>query len=262
MGKAMIDLIESQSTIVITVVVLCLCYMVAALVFALAKALSCWPVAEQLRSISPVTMTPLAVILGLLIAFLAARVWENVGHANQYIEQEAGALSKVILFANALPPGIATKVRAAVGQHIDFVVAQEWPAMSAVQANPLTDAVGLTNAMAALLSFTPTQTEHALAQQRAVAALEQAFEARRNRLQLSQIEIASVQWSVIVALAMLILFTIALSHMDKPLAMAVALFMFATAVGASLVLLMENDRPFAAGGINLEPTAFRQVRLN
>ena len=258
----MIDLIESQSTTVITVVVLCLCYMVAALVFALAKALSGWPPAEQLRSMSPVTATPLAVILGLLIAFLAARVWENVGHANQYIEREAAALSKVILFANALPPGIATKVRAAVGQHIDFVVEQDWPAMSIVHTSPQTDAVGLTNAMAALLSFTPTQVEHTLAQQRTVAALEQAFEARRNRLQLSQVEIASVQWSVIVVLAILILFTIAMVHMDKPLAMAVALFMFATAVAACLVLLLDNDRPFAAGGITLEPTAFRQIRLN
>ena len=258
----MIDLIESQSTIVITVVVLCLCYMVAALVFALAKALSGWPPAEQLKSMSPVTATPLAVILGLLIAFLAARVWENVGHANQYIEREAAALSKVILFANALPAGIATKVRAAVGQHIGFVVEQDWPAMSIVHTSPQTDAVGLTNAMAALLSFTPTQAEHTLAQQRAVAALEQAFEARRNRLQLSQVEIASVQWSVIVVLAILILFTIAMVHMDKPLAMAVALFMFATAVAACLVLLLDNDRPFAAGGITLEPTALRQVRLN
>jgi hypothetical protein len=34
------------------------------------------------------------------------------------------------------------------------------------------------------------------------------------------------------------------------------------AVAASLVLLMENDRPFAAGGITLTPAAFREIVLN
>jgi hypothetical protein len=261
-GGQMIYWIEAQSTTVITVVVSSLCYVAAAGVFGLAKAFSSRPMAEQLKMISPVTLTPLAVILGLLIAFLAARVWENVGHANQYIEQEAGALSKAILFANALPPEVGAKVRAAVEHHIEFVVAQDWPAMSVVRATQQTDAVPLTNAMAALLSFTPMQSQQTLGQQRAVAAVEQAFEARRNRLRLSQVEIASVQWSVIFVLAMLILLTTAMIHMDKPVAMAFALFVFSTAIAACLVLLMENDRPFAAGGITLEPTAFREIRLN
>jgi hypothetical protein len=126
----MINLIESQSTLAIAGIVFCLCYVVAAAVFGGAVALSRRSVAEQLKMISPVTLTPLSVILGLLIAFLAARVWEDVGHANDYIGQEASALSKVMLLANALPPEVRTKVRTAVTQHVDFVVGrigQRWP---------------------------------------------------------------------------------------------------------------------------------------
>src|SRR5207244_770055 len=180
-------------TSAITGIVFCTCYIVAAAVFGIAVALSRRPIAEQLRTISPVTLTPLAVILGLLIAFLAARVWENVGRANDYIGQEAGALSKVMVLANALPPEVRTKVHTAITQHVDFVLAQDWPKMAIGRATQRIEPVGLTNAMTAIVA---------------------------------------------------------------------TLFIVSTAVAASLVLLMENDRPFAAGGITLTPTAFREIVLN
>lgn len=258
----MIYWIESQSTSAIIGIVFSLSYAFAGVVFGFAAALSRRRIAEQLKMISPVTLTPLAVILGLLIVFLAARVWENVGRANEYIGQEAAALSRVILLANALPAEVRSKVRTAIIQHVDFVLAQDWPEMAAVRANQRTEPVGLTNAMAALFSFTPTQSDQVLAQQRAVAAVEQAFEVRRNRIRLSQAEIASVQWVVIFILAILITTTTAMIHMGKPAAMATTLFIFSTAVACCVVLLMENDRPFATGGITLTPAAFRDVVVN
>jgi len=135
LGGTMIHWIESQSISAIIWIVFALCYAFAGVVFGLAAALSRRHIAEQLKTISPVTLTPLAVILGLLIVFLAARVWENVGRANEYIEQEAAALSRVILLANALPTEVRTKVRTAIIQHVDFVLAQDWPEMASVRAN-------------------------------------------------------------------------------------------------------------------------------
>jgi Protein of unknown function (DUF4239) len=134
--------------------------------------------------------------------------------------------------------------------------------MASMRANQRTEPVGLTNAMAALFSFTPTQSDQVLAQQRAVAAVEQAFEVRRNRIRLSQVEIAWVQWAVIFILAILILTTTAMIHLGKPAAMATALFIFSTAIASCFVLLMENDRPFATGGITLTPAAFREIVVN
>jgi len=258
----MIHWIESQSTLVITVVSFCLCYAAAAVIFAVAGVLSRRPIAEQLKTVSPVTLTPLAVILGLLIAFLAARVWDNVGRANEYIGQEARALSKIVLFASALPEGVRTKVQTAIKQHVDFVLTRDWPEMAEGRADQRTEPVGLTSAMAALFSFAPTQTDQKLAQQRAVAGVEQAFEVRQNRIRLSQVEIAPIQWEVIFLLSGLILVTTAMIHIGRPAAMAVTLFIFSTAVAGSVVLLMVNDRPFSAGGITLTPTAFREIVLN
>jgi hypothetical protein len=48
-------------------------------------------------------LTPLAVIAGLLIAFLASRVWSNVDRANTYIAQEASAIRESVVLADTLP---------------------------------------------------------------------------------------------------------------------------------------------------------------
>lgn len=255
----MISWIESQQTIFIIIIVCAFCYVFTAIIFAAAIIIGRYRIGEELKTISPVTLTPLAVILALLIAFLASRVWENVSRANQYIDQEAGALSKALLFADELPPEIRAEVRAAIGQHVDFVVSREWPDMAAAIASPTIEPVALTKATEALFSFAPAAPNQVLAQQRAVAAIEQAFEARRNRLKLSEAEIASIQWVVVITLAILILITTALIHIGKPVNMATTMFIFSSAVAASLVLLLVNDRPFAAGGITITPAAFREI---
>ena len=118
---------------------------------------------------------------------------------------------------------------------------------------------GLTDAVRTLLSFVPAHPGQQLAQQRAVVALEQALEARRNRIMLSQTVIAPIQWIVIFTLAALVLLTIAMVHIDRRPTVAVNLFIFSSAVAACLSLLMVNDRPFAAGGNTVEPAALRQI---
>ena len=79
-------------------------------------------------------------------------------------------------------------------------------------------AVALAEAMTALLSFTPAQSNQQLAQQRALVAIEQALEARRNRVLLSQAEIAPIQWIAIIVIAVLILITLAMVLVEHRLA--------------------------------------------
>src|SRR5262249_61130158 len=121
------------------------------------------------------------------------------------------------------------------------------------------DGCGLREALTAVLSFVPTQANQKLAQERAVVAIERALEARRNRVRLSQVEIAPIQWVVVVVLATLILLTIAFVHIASRLAMLVTLFIFSTAVAVCLILLMIYDKPFGAGGIVIQPTVLRDV---
>jgi hypothetical protein len=254
--------IEAQSTFAIGGFVFGFCYLLAGVIFCLTLMLSRRAVAQSLKEIAPTTLTPLGVILGLLIGFLAARVWANLDRANQYVGQEAGALRETILLTDALPPDVQTGVRQAVKKHLDFIESEEWPAMASGRANLQSIAVGLAEAMTALLSFRPVQSNQQLAQQRALVAIEQALEARRNRVLLSQAEIAPIQWTVILSLATLILITIALVHIDRPLAMGVTLFIFSTAIAICLILLFAYDRPFGAGGFIVPPTVLRAVVPN
>jgi hypothetical protein len=255
--------IEAQSTAVIALFVFGLTYVLAATVFCLATILSRRSVAQDLKAVVAVTLTtPLGVILGLLIVFLAARVWANLERANQYVGQEAGALRETVLLADALPPDVRTRVREAVQRHLRLIESEEWPAMASGQATLQSIAVGLAEAMTEVLSFAPTQANQRLAQERALVAIELALDARRNRVRLSQAEIAPIQWTAIIVLAMLILVTIALVHIDKRLAMAIGMFIFSTAIATCLVLLMVYDRPFGAGGSTVTPAVLRAVMPN
>jgi len=253
--------IESQSTFIIALIVFSLCYAIAVATFRAAATLACRPAGNQLKEISPMALAPLTVILSLLLALLSNEVGGNIGRARNYIGQETSALGKAALFADGLPPEIRTKAVAALQQHVNFVIAHDWPEM-AILREPDANSPGLTSAIAELLSFTPVNPNQQLAQQRVIAAIEQAFEARRNRIQLSQTEIASIQWVVILVLALLIFMMTAMTHIGRPVVMATALFMFSTAMAICMVFLMTNDRPFAAGGITMTPEAFRKIVLH
>src|SRR5262245_3100421 len=199
-GGPMLHWVESQSILVIALLVFGFCYVLTIAIFAAAMIVSRRAVAKDLKAASPVTLTPLAVILALLLAFLSSRVWSNVDRAGEYVGQEASALRQTVLLADALPPDVRTSVREAIKRHLYFIETEDWPAMSRFQATLQPIPVGMTDAIAAILSFTPAQLTQQLAQERALTAVEQALAARRNRIRLSQGEIAPIQWAVIVVL--------------------------------------------------------------
>jgi hypothetical protein len=254
--------IESQPTPIIGVLVFALCYGLAGMVFFAVMTISGRPIAEQLNATTPVMLTPLAVIAGLLIAFLASRVWSNVDRANSYVEQEASAIRESVLLSDALPEDTRMAVRAALKQYLGFIETDDWPEMARGGANLRRIPLGLADAMKALMSFRPVAPEQRLAQERAVIAIEQALEARRDRIVLSQATISPIQWLVIFLLAVLILLTIAFVHLNRPATAVVNLIVFSTAIACCLVLLMVHDRPFGAGGITVQPHALRDVRLD
>jgi hypothetical protein len=258
----MILWIEARDTAVIALIVFALCYIIAAVVFAVGIIVSQTRIAADLKATTPVMLTPLSVMTGLLIAFLGARVWSNVDHANAYVAQEASAISESTLLVNSLPEDTRNAVREGLKDYLRFVESEDWPAMLAGRASFQQPPPGLTDAITALLAFVPSQPSQRVVQDRVVMALEKAFEARRSRVLLSSAVIAPVQWLVILILDALVLITIVMVHLDRRATAAVNLLVFSTAVAASLVLLMINDRPFSAGGLNVEPTALRQIEID
>jgi hypothetical protein len=258
----MILWIESQDTPVITLLVFALCYSIAVAIFVVSIVISQRRIATDLKALTPVLLTPLSVIAGLLIAFLASRVWSNLDHANAYVAQEASAISETVQLASALPEPTRGVVRTGLRKHLRFIETEDWPAMLAGKASFRQSPPGLAEAMTALLAFVAGDSGQRVAQEHAVAALERALDAQRGRVLLSSAVVAPVQWMVIFTLDVLILTTIAMVHMDRRVTAAAGMFVFSTAVAACLVLLMINDRPFSPGGFVVQPAAFRQIGLD
>jgi hypothetical protein len=71
-----------------------------------------------------------------------------------------------------------------------------------------------------------------------------------------------MQWVTIVILAVLMLLTIAMVHMDRPVGMALNLFSLSTAVAACFTLLLVNDRPLSAGGNFIGPGVLTHIKID
>jgi hypothetical protein len=67
-GRTDVSWLESQNTAVIVLLTLAFSYVLAAFIFVLSKIVATHRVAADLKATTPVMLTPLAVIIGLLIA--------------------------------------------------------------------------------------------------------------------------------------------------------------------------------------------------
>jgi hypothetical protein len=251
--------IESQSTPVIALIMFSGCYALAVIVHFLVARLSHSALAAEMKATTPVMLTPLAVLLGLLIAFLAQRVWNNIDHANAYIGAETSALRQTMLLSEALPASVRDPLRATIKEHVNFILEEDWELMAAAEGltREMPEKIG--NAILHVIAFVPTTPGEELVQRQIVVALEEAMQARLDRILLSEAAIAPLQWQVIVILSILILITICMVHLDRPYTTIINLFVFSTAVATCLVLIAVNDRPFASGGITLKPHAFENL---
>ena len=251
--------VESQSTMVIALLGFAFCYGLAAVIFVASRVASRWPIAKEFQAITPGAFSPLGTITGLLIAFLAVRVWTNFDHADAYIAQEASAVREAVLLADMLPADTGNAVCDGAKTYLEFAEIEDWPAMAEGRANLRRLPPGLPTAIRSLVAFAPATEGQKTAQQRAIGAITQALEARRNRIFLSEAAIAPIQWIVVLISHGLILLTLGMVHIDRRWTAAASMLIVSTAVAASLVLLMDYDRPLGLGGIKLEPVALREI---
>jgi hypothetical protein len=184
--------IAAHSPAAIALIVFALCYSVAALIFGILRVLSKYRVARDLEAITPAMVTPIGVIGGLLIAFLAARVWSNLDRANSYVGQEANAIRELDQLAGEMPPTVGEAVRRGAHMYVSWVTLQDWPQMVAGGGATEPRPPGLLDALTSIAAYNPVEAGQRAVQQSALASLERALDARRNRLLLSR---QVIEWS-------------------------------------------------------------------
>jgi hypothetical protein len=197
-------------------------------------------------------LPPLGIIFGLFVAFTAAQVWIDNERANAAVD---------VVLAAAFPGEPESRFRALIRRHIDQAATQEWPTMARGTATLRFTPPLLAEALLLTLALTPNIEGQKTAQREIATALETAFDARRQRIIISQSHVNLVKWLCLFVQAVAALFAIAMIHSDNRIASAIAVGLFATGVAASVLLIASHDRPFT-GEISVGPGPLLQIMPN
>src|SRR5579864_696574 len=253
----MSDWLHNLPVVWMTLVIAGGTYLVTALICAIVKALANGERAIAFKIVSPSMLPPLGVLFGLFVAATAAQVWNDTARAHTAVSHEAAALSAVVFLSASFPGEPEARMRALVHAYIDEAVTQEWPQMARraalqITPQPLADALQL------VLSLTPGNRGQETAQPEIVDALENALNARQDRIIVSRAYVNLLMWACLAAQAICMLVSIAVVHSQNWRAAAISLGLFATGIAVSVLLILAHDRPFT-GDISVRPDPLLQV---
>ncbi len=82
-----------------------------------------------------------------------------------------------------------------------------------------------------------------VAQQEIVAALQNALDARRQRIIVSRSSVNGIKWTCLLLQAVVTLLAIAMVHSENRVTAVIAMAIFATAVSVSVVLIASHSGP-------------------
>lgn len=252
------DWLHNLPTVWMALVVFGFTYLVAAGIYALVMALAQGERARAFKAISGGMLPPLGIIFGLFVAFTAAQVWTDNERADTAVDREASALRAVVVLAATFPGEPESRLGMLIRHHIEQAVTQEWPMMARGTATLRFTPPLLADALQLTLALTPNSEGQKNAQREIATALETAFDARRQRIIISQSQVNLVKWLCLFVQAAVALFAIAMIHGDNRITSAITVGLFATGVAASALLIASHDRPFT-GEISVGPGPLLQV---
>jgi hypothetical protein len=233
-------------------------YAIAALVYTIVLRQARGDRLRDFKGVSPGLLPPLGIIFGLLVAFLAAQVWGDVDRANTAVNREASALRAVVLLSPSFPGEGGVRLRELVREQIHYSVSVEWPAMAHKEASLRMMPTPLSQALQTAIALAPKGEGQMAAQREIVAALENALDARRQRILVSRSEVNWVKWMCLIVQATCTLAAIAMVHSDNRATARIALGLFSTAIAVCILLLLSHDRPFT-GQLSVKPAVLLQV---
>ena len=175
------------------------------------------------------------------------------------VNHEASSLRSAELVVAAAFPSDAPRMDALIRRHIDQAATKEWPAMADQRATLTLVPAALGQALNLALSLQPKGAGQATGQRELVSALENALDARRQRVIVSRSSVSWVKWFAVVALAALTLAAIACVHSGNRRTAVVAMSIFAGAVAVTLILIASYARPFS-GEFGINPDVLLQVQ--
>jgi hypothetical protein len=257
----MSDWLHSLPVVWMAVVIFLATYAVTFAIYWIVLRLAVGERVKGFKAVSPGLLPPLGIIFGLLVAFLASQAWGDVERAHTAVNHEASSLRGVVLLTNVFPQESRDRIRGLIRAHIEQAQSQEWPEMARREVNLTMIPESLAHALQVAVA-TPVEGPGQIAAQREViTGLENALDARRQRILISESQMNVVKWTTLVVMGVCFLVMVALVHCDNELALRLALGSFATAIAISIVLITAHDRPFTGSG-RVPPAPLLQVLPN
>jgi uncharacterized MnhB-related membrane protein len=108
------------------------------------------------------------------------------------------------------------------------------------------------------LALAPSNRGQEIAQRGIATALENALDARRQRIIVSRSQVNLTKWSCLLVQAICMLIAIAMVHSDNRGAAVITMGLFASGVAVSVLLILAHDQPFT-GTISVSPAPLLQV---
>lgn len=201
------------------------------------------PFWRNCTGVVPPYVSIFAALFGLSVTFMSADIWQRTERAQQAVFQEASQLSYLLHLAAAIGPAGQT-ITTPICAYAKVVVQEEWPVMLLRgEAAP-----GVQSAFDRLLSLltTPEFTAQvdAAVRREMLNAVNQSREHRIDRIRLSSNHSHFGKWVMVLFLGFMTQIAIAVVHLDKPHARALALFVFTMAMTVTFILLAGMDQPF------------------
>jgi hypothetical protein len=215
--------------------------------------------ARAFKAVSPGLLPPLGIMFGLLVAFIAAQVWGDLDRASAAVNREASSLRAVVLLSRVFPADAQARFRALITEHIQEVQEVEWPAMARQRATLAMIPPPLAQALEMTLAAPAAGEGQLTAQREIVANLDNALDARRQRILVSRARVNWVKWFVLLVEAACMMTGIAMVHSDNRAAARIAMALFGTSSAVCIFLLIAHDRPFA-GQLAVSPAPLVNVR--
>jgi hypothetical protein len=255
----MINWLLTLPTLWLIVVVTAATYAAAGTVFLAVRGLSSGGRLTTFSSLSPGLLSPLGVVFGLIVAFLASGIWTNANAAQTAVNTEASSMRAAVLLSDVFPRPIGEEMRVLVRRQVDQDVRVEWPRMQDGTASIQDVPAPLRAALLLAFRMRPHGDGQIEAQRQLVTQIQNALDARRERIIVSHSQVNAVKWFGVIALGLLLLAAIACVHAAQPGAGMIALGVFATAIALSLILILAQDRPFS-GPFRIRPAPLEQIR--
>ena len=252
------DWLHELSTSWLVVAVFAVTLAIAAAIYAVVVALARGERGRAFKTVSPGLLPPMGLVFGLVVGFLAAQVWSDGDRAHQAVNREASSLRSVVLLAAEFPGEREARMQSLVRRHIREAVTREWPHMAegGVTLSVVPRALG--DLLELALRLRPEGPGQEVAQRELVTSLENALDARRQRIIVSESSVNWAKWGAVFALAVLTLLAVAFVHSDNRLGGGIAMALFASAVAVCVLMIATHDRPFS-GPFRVSPDVLLEV---